>query len=198
MFFRGLFHLHCSKLQDRHFLARHEKPTLFTVFLGNTRRGNWFSSSHCQIYSRVAPLTWVKLLLISLSMGGSFALKKTAVGLVTMQRSERKRHRAGKESEFIMKWRGVGYWVKSWLCWIHKEFSLRLHFINKLLCKQRSYVQKERIYVGAVLDGFELWPWHLKLLADSTLIWQSHSNYKILGSFKLPKGRYSAVREANR
>lgn len=59
--------------------------------------------------------------------------------------------------------------------------------------------------MGAVLGGFSslpvclrLWPWHLKLLADFTLIWQNHSNCKIWGSFKLPKGGYSAIRDENR
>lgn len=83
VFFRGLFHLHCSKLQDRHFLARHERPILFIMFRSNIRWGNWFFSSVCQVYSRVAPLTWAKLLLVCLSMRGSFALKETAVALET-------------------------------------------------------------------------------------------------------------------
>lgn len=103
-------------------------------------------SPHCQIYSRVAPLTWVKLLLICLSMGGSFALKKFAVVLVTVLRSERKRGRAGKEREFIVKWRGVGYWVKSLLCWIHREFSLGLHFTQLVaLQTEISCIKREDI-----------------------------------------------------
>lgn len=73
------------------------------MFLSNTRRGNWFFSSDCQIYCGVAPLTLVKLLLVCLSMGGSFAPKESVNALVTVQTSERKISRAGKEGKLVVK-----------------------------------------------------------------------------------------------
>lgn len=203
MFFRGLFHLHCSKLQDRHFLARYEKPTLFTVFLGNTRRGNWFSSSHCQIYSRIAPLTWVKLLLINLSMGGSFARKKICSG--SSDNAEIRKEKAqSRKGEWIHYEMERGWLLGEMLAQLNSQGifpGAAFHSISRFANRGLMY-KKKRISVGAVLDGFSsvsvclrLWPWHLKLFAGFTLIWQSCNSCKILNFFKLPKGKYSAIRE---
>lgn len=176
------------------------------MFLSNTRRGNWFSSSDCQIYSGVAPLTLVKLLLICLSTG-CFALKEFAIALVTLQTSERKSSRAGKESELAVKW-GVSSLLGEILALLNSHGIFPRAAFRSISCVVTTGLTsrwKERIPVSAGFDGFSAvpvclrpWLWHMNLLADFTLIWRSHSSHKIRSSIKPHKDRHPAISEETR